>query len=266
MVDSVPIPAADVGRALRRISPWLQTNLRQVSDPNQAVPGLAWTVGDVAAHVAALSRTYRELIAGGPAFALPVARRHEVIADAMRQVPERDLTYLSNRIADDLGAIASIIESSPDRGLGNWYAGTRLALSSLAGLVLGEVLVHGWDIGTAIDADTTLDPRACRLASLAALAPTPLLLTTRGTQAVFSVAFRVHEHEPTALFFDRGNATIVVDATVRADVSFTARADRLLLWSYGRSGQLRPFLTGSVRVGGRRPWLLLRVPQWFEAP
>lgn len=266
MVESVPLTSSEVADALRRVTPWLQANLRQATDPTRPARGLTWTVGDVAAHVAALSHTYRELIEGGHAFALPVARRHEVIADAMRAVPERNPSHLSHRITADLTAIADIIEAKADGELGNWYAGTRLALASLAGLVLGEVLVHGWDIAITIDGDSTLDSNASRLASLAALAPTPLLLSESGRHAVFSVAFCIRGHGTTTLCFDRGNATVVVDSPLRADVSFAGAADRLLLWSYGRSGQLRPFLNGSVRVGGRRPWLVLRIPRWFEAP
>ena len=266
VVDSVPLRSSEVADALRRVTPWFQGNLRRVRDPAQPVRRLTWTVCEVATHVAALSRTYRELITGGPAFVLPVARRHEVIADAMRAVPERDLAVLNARITGDLADIADAIDASPDGELGNWYAGTRLALTCLAGLVLGEVLVHGWDIASTTDGDTTLEPNASRLASLAALAPTPLLLNQRGRSAVFNVSFRILGHGSTTLRFDKGDAEIVVDSPNRADVSFSADADRLLLWSYGRSGQLRPFLNRSVRLGGRRPWLILRIPQWFERP
>lgn len=56
------------------------------------------------------------------------------------------------------------------------------------------------------------------------------------------------------------------DARGRADCVITADPVAFLLVGYGRVGHWRPALRGTLRAGGRKPWLALRFSSLLVSP
>jgi uncharacterized protein (TIGR03083 family) len=264
LIDSIPLDPREVGGALRRSTAQLEKILSAAGDPARPVKGLTWSVGEVAAHLAALAQDYRGHAEGGPGYPVPVARRSEVIEAGLARVSERDPRLLVEGVSDDLDAIADAVSKSTTDTVSRWYAEAQITLPLLGAIVAGEVLVHGWDIANSTGGVTVLDSDACRFALLATVAITPLFVTAKGATVDATLEFRIRGHEPVSLRLANGTAATTPGGTDRPDLWFAGEPAPFLLWYHARTGQLRPFLNRSIRLGGRRPWLMLRTSQWFE--
>jgi uncharacterized protein (TIGR03083 family) len=262
--QNLPLDPTDVAAALTRATPWLDANLRHVSDPSARVKGLTWTVGDVGAHLAAVAHDYRNLAEGGAPFPVSVPERQKVIDAGLARLSERRPAILADRIGDDIEALSAVVGSSRPGQAVNWYSGTTTTPAFLGAAVLGEVLVHGWDIATASHGDTTLDPSGSRFGVLAAAAASTLVLTPKGKNVAAALEFRILGHESIGLELTRGNTHITTQSMRRPDLWFEGEPGPFVLWMYLRTGELKPLLNRSIRLGGRRPWLALTVASWFE--
>jgi hypothetical protein len=146
----------------------------------------------------------------------------------------------------------------------NWYSGITATPALLGAVVLGEVMVHGWDIANASQGDTALDPTASYLGVLAAAAVCDLLLTPKGKFVTADIEFRIWGYESIGLRISNGHVRVEQQPMRRPDLCFTGAPQPFLLWTYLRTGNLAPFLNRSIRIGGRRPWRALDVAKWFE--
>jgi uncharacterized protein (TIGR03083 family) len=254
----------EVAAALTRVTPWLDANLRHVADPGARVKGLLWNVGDVAAHVAALLEDYRGIAEGGAPLGAPATQRQRIVDAGLVRVSERRPPVLADRIGDDIGTLARVVASSRSEQKMNWYAGTAVTPALLGAVVLGEVLVHGWDIATASHGDTTLDPAASHMGVVAAAAVCDLLLSPKGKTVTSDIEFRIRGYESIGLRIGDGHVRIVQEPMRRPDLWFAGAPGPFLLWTYLRTGTLGPFVKRSIHVGGRRPWRALAVAKWFE--
>jgi uncharacterized protein (TIGR03083 family) len=255
---------AEVAATLTRATPWLDANLRNASDPSARVKGLTWNVGDVAAHLAATAHDYRNIAEGGAPFPVSVPQRQSNIDAGLARSSERRPAALADRIRDDLEALAAVVVSSrPDQAV-NWYSGTSATPAFLGATVLGEVLVHGWDIATASHGDTRLDPSGCRFGVLAAAAASTLVLTAKGKTVSAALEYRIRGYQSIGVELSKGNAHITTRSMRRPDLWFEGEPEPFVLWMYTRTGVLKPLLNRSIRLGGRRPWRVLAIASWFE--
>ena len=261
---NLSLDPTEIAAALRRAMPWLDANLRHVTDPSARVKDLTWNVGDVAAHVAAVLGDYRNLAEGGPPFGVTAPECQRVIDAGLARVSERRPPILADRIRDDIEALAGVVASSRPEQTVNWYAGTTATPAFLGAIVLGEVLIHGWDIATTSHGNTTLDPIGSRFGVLAAAAVCVLVLTPKGKTVTADLEFRIRGYESIGLRLADGHAQITTQPTGRPDVWFEGAPAPFVLWMYLRTGELKPFLNRSVRIGGRRPWRALAIAKWFE--
>ena len=127
-------------------------------------------------------------------------------------------------------------------------------VAGIAGVLLGEELLHGYDIATAIGRPWPLDPADTQLV-LAAYAPALGFLlnpeTTRGLSAGFGIELR-GVGEMTVRFTDgvfglEEAGAGPVDATISADpVAF-------LMVGTGRLSRYQAIALGLLSVGGNRP-------------
>jgi uncharacterized protein (TIGR03083 family) len=261
---NVTTDAAEVASALRRTTRWLDSNLRRVADPSARVKGLTWNVGDVVAHIAAVASDYRNLAEGGEPYSAAFPQRQTVIDAGLARSSERRPGILADRIRDDIEALTAVVASSPPERTVNWYPGTAATPAFLGAVVLGELLVHGWDIAKTGHGDTTLDPSGSRFGVLAAAAASILLLTPKGRTVTADLEFRIRGYESIGLRLADGHAQIAAQPMPRPDLWFEGAPGPFVLWMYQRTGELKPFLDRSIRIGGRRPWIALTVAKWFE--
>ena len=120
----------------------------------RAVPGMAWTATDVAAHVVtlygrALGDNRRSATAAGTA---------ELNEQCLREIDERDPGTLADRIAADAATVwQSIFPMIPDDMPLAFHAGATSTIQPIMGVVLLEMLVHGDDIARAVETSFEID-------------------------------------------------------------------------------------------------------------
>ena len=137
-----------------------------------------------------------------------------------------------------------------------------MTLANLYGTLLGEVLIHGYDIARAEGKPWKMEAEAARLAVYATTASLPVGVnpeTTKGVNLRLNMrirggrCFQIHLHDGAGETQPCGKA----DATVSTD------AAALLLVGFGRVGPVGLALKGKVFAWGRRPDLPVRINKYL---
>jgi len=135
------------------------------------VPGLDWTVAETAAHVLTVVR--RGL--GDRRRSDTPAGTAEVNAVALRELAVRDPKTIGMEIARDSAVVARRVLPQVidvDARI-PFHAGMQVRALDAFGVMLAELVIHGHDIATALDAQPETPPEHATLALRAALAVAP---------------------------------------------------------------------------------------------
>jgi SCP-2 sterol transfer family len=151
-----------------------------------------------------------------------------------------------------------------------WHAGLRMPLSTLLAVACGEYLVHGRDIARAAGRRWPVPADWARTVFFGLLPIVPHYLRAEqahGRPARYDIRLR-GEHAARAVFtVEDGVLTVGWPAAGQhADCYLSADPWAFLLVLYGRSGPLKPALTGRILAWGRRPWLAFTLPTLFRKP
>lgn len=143
------------------------------------------------------------------------------------------------------------------------FYGMTVHPAIVAGMAVGEMLVHGRDLALThgTDQDTTLPDAGSYTALLAAFALTDFTLTEPGRRAVASFGYRLAARRPLTVRLDRGTTTIGHDENPPIDAWFSGSPGTLLLATHGRLSPWQSLRT--IRLG-RRPWRALTIDRLFE--
>jgi uncharacterized protein (TIGR03083 family) len=252
--------------ALRRTSVRIAELLRDVSDPSRQVPGLDWSVAETAAHIVSDLRLTVGVISEDP-HALehsdrvwhegesPSARMAASNDHLLREFAERDVAQLGEMLVDVTDEFLAASRKRQSGGLIQNQSGVPMTLPTLATTMLGEQLIHGFDIARAFGArwPITRDEALLVLAAIVALVPEFVDVDkAAGVDIVYELRFRGGSRYRIAI--EDGVASVGppyggVDCWINADpVAF-------LLVGYGRVGQWSQVLRGRIIAGGRKPWL-----------
>jgi hypothetical protein len=260
--------------ALRRAAAATGELLGSISDSHAdvPVPGLAWSVAETAAHLVALLRQSAAFTSGardGAAerAALPPSGG---IGERMALGNARELDRLGER---RIPVLRRLLESSVDeyvtlitgRGDGDpveTLSGPEDPAAMTAALV-GEQLVHGFDLARAVGRRWTIDPGAARL-TLTGLVPfLPYMVDAEATRRVGArIEVRIAGGPRFTLVLDHGRAA-VEPADGRCDCWIQAQPVPYLLTGYGRVNRWLPVLRRQIRAGGRRPWIAARLGSYL---
>ena len=281
--DSTPAPA-QVGTvrieaalpALRRSAAATGELLGSISDSGAdvPVPGLAWTVAETAAHLVALLRQSAAFASGardGAAerAALPasggIAERMALgNAAELDRLGERRIPVLRQMLDAAVDEYATLIAGRQGGGPVETLFGPEDPGQMTAALV-GEQLVHGFDLARAAGQRWTIDPNAARL-TLTGLAP--FLAYLVDPEAIRHVRARIEVRiaggPRFTLVLDHGRAA-VEPADGRCDCWIQAQPVPYLLTGYGRVNRWLPVLRGQIRACGRRPWIAARLPSYLTS-
>jgi uncharacterized protein (TIGR03083 family) len=243
--------------------------IASIPDPLILAPDSPWTVRDFAAHLVVCGSVWTDMAQGVPSpiqsreptyFNAEVARRNADIA-------ETDPGKLSRLFVDAMEGFLDATSDSPGDTPVTFHCQTPFTLAGLAGLLLGEVLLHGYDIATAIGRPWPMDRAGTELV-LAAYAPALGFIlnpdTTRGLSAGFGIELRgvggLTVRFTDGIYSLEETGAAPVDATISADpVAF-------LMVVAGRVGRYEAIALGLLSVGGNRPdlaigfWDLLLYP------
>jgi hypothetical protein len=242
--------------------------LVRTADPNARVPRSKWTVQQTAAHVLTVANRYVAVARGGDYRRARHPRELDVINQqelgaVMASVPE---------LADQLLALAPEMDAYFDALADR--AGTFPFHHAIGDSVtaqtnwLGELLFHGHDVARAVKARWELPERdlALVLRGVLQLADAWLRPDT-GAAADICVAFEIPGARPYLIRIHGGRAEIRGRrAQDRPDAVLKGPASVFMQLLYQRTGPLVATLRGLRIVGGRRPWLALRLQSCFERP
>jgi uncharacterized protein (TIGR03083 family) len=134
------------------------------AQPVAATPG--WNAADVAAHVLTV---HRRALGDRRRSATPEETRglNQLCLD---ETPEREPAVLAELLERDGPACVDVLRSLPVDLSFRFHGGTRTTVVPVTGVILGEVLVHGYDIATAVGRDWDLTDDEAELI-LAAMTP-----------------------------------------------------------------------------------------------
>jgi uncharacterized protein (TIGR03083 family) len=233
--------------------------LRSAPDLGAKVPNLTWNVGEVGAHLVSILRAYKSAAEGGPP-----------IGPDLRSTASNNARLLATATEETSAALADALDKavagfvSANAALGRdvgvpWYGETTITACTACGLLLGELLAHGYDLKGALGQTLDLDTDLARLA-VGAYAPVLALMVdhdkARGLTATYE--FRKAAVMPFFLVIEDGAASITAEPTSRG-VDCRISFDPVAFVLTGRVPTWKSVLTGRVRSSGRRPWLASRL-------
>jgi uncharacterized protein (TIGR03083 family) len=260
-IDLAPTAEA-VGGAGRRLADLLS----EVREPDRPVKGLEWTMGELAAHLAARTSRFAAFLAGT---ASPEGEISDIGAENKAEIRERRGLAFAGQVEELRANVDAFVATTRGR-LGAdpfpWYSAIALDVATGAGLLLAELVVHGFDAARTLDRPWPIAAEDARtiLRASAALAPwyvdrerTKDEHTTYRIMVRGGPSFRVRVEEGTASV---GPADGPADCTIHADPA------TLLLLVYGRIGRTGAVARGRLVATGRRPWRALRFERSFLPP
>lgn len=240
--------------------------MREITNPSAPVPGLRWTVAELAAHMVADLETYTGVVAGqGPVVAPGTAPAADLgTAENQRQLaeyPERSLDRLAAELTRAMPAFIAAAEAAPPGAQRGSPIGVAMTPATIASIVLGEQLIHGLDLARAAGRPWPVDDAAARLVIPGVVELLPSYLDrdrARGLRARYELRFGGDLRYQ--LMVDDGTATVgpAAHEQGRPDCVITADPVAFLLVGYGRTAPWGPMLRGQLRAGGRKPWLGFR--------
>lgn len=240
--------------------------IRSAPDPSAPAVG-EWSLKEVAAHLAGMGGLYRSYAAGEGS---PV-RSFEGIAafneERLRGHADEGLAQLADGLEGGMKETVEELRGAGGERVVPWIAGIETTTGQLAGLIVGELLVHGHDVARAVGAPWRIDPAHANAVFEAAAPILPHYVdeeAARGFSGVFDLRMRGGSRRH--LVFENGHLSVEQPGTRRVDCHISADPSAFLLVGYGRMGPVAPALTGKMLAWGRRPWLGFKLPRLLKQP
>ncbi|MBB4920585.1 maleylpyruvate isomerase family mycothiol-dependent enzyme [Streptosporangium saharense] len=237
----------------------------------EVTPG--WSVSDTAAHLTVVAWLYTSLVRPEEVpnpFPSLRGRLDDITVDdiddfndlTLRDFTERDprkLTELLSTHIDDL--LDSTEDLDPAQPI-PWLGGSRVPVAGIVAHLLNELLLHGHDIGRALDRPWRIASRDAAffvelfMVGVVRNGSGRLLETGQPrSERPIAVEFRSPYITTVTLVLHEGRVTLG-EPGLAPDVRVGFDPAVFNLMMFGRIGKLRAMLSGRVTIGGPRPWLL----------
>ncbi|MBV1853089.1 maleylpyruvate isomerase N-terminal domain-containing protein [Catellatospora tritici] len=273
-MPTVPVDPAQWDLARRALTEAVERVITLAeAHPPQTMVTADWTIADTMAHLVSLMRLDDALVQGRSpdelmpgALALVDATNVDTVVEVNRAVlahfTGRDVATSSRQLRESAASLLAAVERADPAAQVSWLGASRLSIAGLLAHMVNELVIHGWDIARATRTPWPMDPYAAGLFFDLFI----LGVTKAGYGALLehgapirpgriAVDFRSDYTTPAMLVLTDGCVT-AEDPDPRADVRLTFDPPTLNLMLFGRVSKPRAALTGKVRLGGRRPWLL----------
>lgn len=277
-MTSAPAVVPTVHGALIDAAARLDGLLRAVTDPKAVAVG-HWTVEQTVAHLTVLSYfdalTCREDVRIPPELA-PILDRTRVarIADiesinaqTLELFTERDLPTLAEQISMNVGILALVCAHEPGR-IVHWLGELPIPVKAVAGHYIGEIAIHGYDIARSQGLHWDIPESDARIAFddcyIEVLRSGAHMMWSPSHKPV-SVAFEVPGAPRQMIDIGPGRMSIG-PSDDPADVVLSADAVTTGLMMFERINPFAAVLSGRLKVGGRRPWRVLRFRRQLRMP
>lgn len=261
----VPGDLAGMLAALEATAPQLARLLRGVKNPQANAIGV-WDVGQTAAHVAHSYRGFLAIVQGTYGELPGLDEIGEANAAHLAKHPERNPGALADQVEAGAEEFVEYMGSVDGGTLVRWYGDTEVPRSAMAGVLLGEVLVHGFDIARAESRSWTIDASHAALAIEGSLPVLPYFVD-REAAAGFEARYDLRLRGDGRSFwrFEAGHLTIEPPSDQRVDCHLLVEPVAFMLVSYERISPWGPALAGRFLAWGSKPWLGLRLPGLLKA-
>ena len=234
------------------------------SAPDLSVSARAsdWTLRHVTLHVATTARYFAEMVELDRPAEGGLGGLHEDIERRVADITEADPVKLGALLQD---GVEEFVEACAERPAAHPidFAGCPIDLAALAGLMLSEVVLHGYDVAFALGQPWPIDPADACL-SLGGLAPVLSLIVdpdaTKGLSAGYGLELRGGP-ALTVRFTDGVYGLEAPGAPV--DVTISAESVAFLMVGTGRLSRYEAVALGLLGASGRRPELALGFPDLF---
>lgn len=254
--------------AIRATAGQIAELLRGAPDTGAPVPGLVWTVGEVAAHLAQANALMAEVAAGrshpyGDGTPQGIAAANE---QALAACGERRTEPLAAMIVTQADAYLDAVAEHPaDETLMTPMGPmNRVVLGSY---LLTHMLGHGYDLARALRRPHMVDRTRVALTLPFMVEAMPRVTdaaATAGLNARYVV--RLWGGGRFGVTFTDGTATVGHDLPERPDCTISMEPVTFLLMALGRCSPWGAMARGRVLAWGRKPWTGPRFPEYFRAP
>ena len=245
------------------------TTVASSADPTVPVPATpAWRVADLVTHVAIECNRYRRELEGDSDWSESGADIAETNRRALAATASRDVDVALDGLGRDLTAYVDLLGARPpDVPSHHLDGGLLLAPRHAAGLLLGELVVHGRDIAEAGNRPTGVDRQDALNIVTGALHAIPGMLDRRAARGhTATVEVRLRGDGTHAIQLVDGTATVTAGTAARRDAVLSVDPVGFLLLSYGRRGRLATILRGHLLAWGRRPDRALLLDRLVHRP
>jgi uncharacterized protein (TIGR03083 family) len=257
--------------AIDSVAERLTTLLANVVDPALPVPALpGWNVQDVAAHLVTVVVRYAEGPEGRGTWTPTWVELRALNDLQLEKVGGTSLGELSAQLREELTMVAAQIRGYGSAVPSYRFHGQEPIRADIAlGALLGELVVHGYDIAKALHRPWPIDPHHVALIIEGINPILPAVVRperVRELNATFEIRLR-RQATDTWVFRDgrlRINPNAVEPKSV--DVHISGDPAAVLLVYYRREPQWKQIATGRMLAWGRKPWLALTLTSRFHTP
>lgn len=236
--------------------------MRAATHPDKNAIG-TWSVGETANHMSHCYPSFIDAFQGTFSVAPGDVDPHNEAVLAAD--PERDLDVLADRVEASVGEYLEVAGRFDEDDLVDFFTGMLVPASGVTATLLGEALVHGYDIAKAEGLPWPIDAEHAIL-TLKGLEPVMVYFVDAEAIADLEAGFEIRFRggSTSYWYFNEGRLTVEDSPTLPVDCRISAEPVTWLLMSYNRIGPIMPVLTGKVRMWGRRPWLANRLGGVFK--
>lgn len=249
-------------RAVEKTAHRVSLLMRASCHPERKAIG-TWNVGETANHLAHCYPSFIDAFEGRFSVAGEDVDAHN--EEVLATDPERDLDALADRVEKDapryLAAAGAVSEDRPV----DFFTGMRVPASAVSATLLGEALVHGYDIAKAEGLPWPIEPEHAIL-TMTGLAPVMVYFLDPDAAAGLRAGYEIRLCNGPSQFwyFDDGHLTVQDFEKFPVDCRISADPATWMLMSYNRIGPTKPTISGKLRVWGRHPFLATRLGGVFK--
>lgn len=246
---------AGAASEIRRLYPQVASLVSGIREPDAKCSTLDWTRAQTAAHIIVSLEAYRRWVVGETETGVDLDNlAADQIALLEARVAERDPATLAARLFAAGRAFVDAIESRDPYEVVGLHGGRTQPLGAAAGLIVGELLLHGLDLAADVGRDWPVTDDAGRHIARAHFAMLPPFINfeaARRRPRVFSL--RVAGVVPARFSFNAEGLQIGPWTGGSATCHVALRPAAWPLVLYGRRSALSQVARGRAISWGRNP-------------